>query len=214
MLQSQSFMLFSRCMFAAVKAAVKEKQHKYPVTGMTMGPCAIFVKEYFAKNSPKNLSEGRTAMREAAAAWKSLDETTRKKYEDLSKRYRDEKIHEFERLSDEEKNEMITASLKEKEEKARRRIRKERRERWESTGHPERPPTAYNLFVQEKFNELKERGEMVAPVVKTMTSLSVEWKSMSDSAKKPYVTKATRLLEEYKSKVDEWKAKQSKEVGT
>uniref|UniRef100_A0A0K0DEX2 HMG box domain-containing protein n=1 Tax=Angiostrongylus cantonensis TaxID=6313 RepID=A0A0K0DEX2_ANGCA len=91
---------------------------------MTMGPCAIFVKEHFAKNSPKDLSEGKNTMREAAAAWKSLDE----KYEELSRRYREKKINEFEALSDEEKKEMITASLQEREERARRRIRKARRE--------------------------------------------------------------------------------------
>ncbi|VDM54849.1 unnamed protein product [Angiostrongylus costaricensis] len=97
----------------------------YPVTGMTMGPCAIFVKEHFAKNSPKDLSEGKNTMREALSV--SLFCFVQK-YAELSRRYREKKIHEFEALSDEEKKEMIIASLEEREERARRRIRKARRE--------------------------------------------------------------------------------------
>ncbi|KJH52810.1 HMG box [Dictyocaulus viviparus] len=186
---------------------LREKQHKYPVTGMTMGPCAFFIKEQFAKNRPKNLLEGKRAMREAAVAWKSLDEAAKKKYEDLSKRYRDEKINEFEALSDEEKKELIESSLETKAERARRKIRKERREMWDKTGHPEKPLTSYNLFVQEKFSELKDRGETVTPVVKTMSHLSAEWKAMNDCAKEPYVSKAAKLLDEYKSKLDAWKVK-------
>lgn len=67
-------------------------------------------------------------MKEAAAAWRMLDEASRKKYEELSKHYREDKIREFEALSEEEKQELIKVSVEEKEEKARRRGRKQRRE--------------------------------------------------------------------------------------
>ncbi|KAK6019611.1 hypothetical protein OSTOST_14748, partial [Ostertagia ostertagi] len=146
---------------AVYRTLFREKQHKYPVSGMTMGPCAIFVKEHFAKHHPKDLMEGKNTMKEAGAAWKSLDEASRKKYEELSKRYREEKIKEFEALSEEEKKEMIASSLEAKEEKVKRKTRKERRENWEKTGHPEKPPTAYNLYVQEKYNTLKAQGEII-----------------------------------------------------
>ncbi|PIO65596.1 HMG box [Teladorsagia circumcincta] len=166
-----------------------EKQHKYPVTGMTMGPCAIFVKEHFAKHHPKDLVEGKNTMKEAGAAWKSLDEASRKKYEELSKRYREEKIKEFEALSEEEKKEVIAASLEAKEEKTKRKTQK--------------PPTAYNLYVQEKYNSLKAQGEVITPVAKTMKRVSSEWKGMSEAARE----KAAKLLDEYKQKLEEWKSK-------
>ncbi|RCN34874.1 HMG box [Ancylostoma caninum] len=188
----------------------REKNIKYPATGMTMGPCAIFVKEHFAKNAPKNLSEGKKTMREAAAAWKSLDSVERKKYEDLSKRYRDEKMREFDALSDEEKQERIASSLEMKEEKAKRRERKQRRENWEKTGHPERPPSAYNLYVQEKFNELKKKGEVIVPVSKTMEVISAQWSAMSQSAREPYTKKASVMADQYKTELDAWKAKVEK----
>ncbi|KAK6013837.1 HMG box [Ostertagia ostertagi] len=174
---------------------------------MTMGPCAIFVKEHFAKHHPKDLMEGKNTMKEAGAAWKSLDEASRKKYEELSKRYREEKIKEFEALSEEEKKEMIASSLEAKEEKVKRKTRKERRENWEKTGHPEKPPTAYNLYVQEKYNTLKAQGEIITPVAKTMKRVSSEWKGMSEAAREPYVKKAAKLLDEYKVKLEEWKSK-------
>ncbi|EPB69791.1 HMG box [Ancylostoma ceylanicum] len=174
---------------------------------MTMGPCAIFVKEHFAKNAPKNLSEGKKTMKEAAAAWKSLDSVERKKYEDLSKRYREEKMREFDALSDEEKQERIASSLETKEEKAKRRERKQRRENWEKTGHPERPPSAYNLYVQEKFNELKKKGEVIVPVSKTMEVISAQWSAMSQSAREPYTKKAAAMADQYKTQLDAWKTK-------
>ncbi|KHJ83079.1 HMG box [Oesophagostomum dentatum] len=209
MLQYQTLFVVTRRALASAATAIKEKEKvlKYPVTGMTRGPLAIFVKEYFAKKTPKNLSEGKKIMEEAASAWKSLDSTQRKKYEELSKQYRDQKMHEFDALPEEEKKKRIAASLEMKEERARRRERKERRENWEKTGHPERPPSAYNLFIQEKFNELKKKGEVITPVAKTMQRVSAEWSSMSDSAKQKYITKASKMADHYKVQLDIWKSK-------
>ncbi|VDO60038.1 unnamed protein product [Haemonchus placei] len=207
MLNSRVLLLFNRRLLASVKATTKEKEYKYPVTGMTMGPCAIFVKEHFAKHRPKDLVEGKNTMKEAGAAWRSLDEASRKKYEELSKRYREQKIKEFEALSDEEKKELIASSLQAKEDKLKKKSRKERKENWEKTGHPEKPPTAYNLYVQERYNKLKAQGEPIVPVVKVMPRVSAEWKGMSETAREPYVKKAAKLLEEYKVKLEEWKSK-------
>ncbi|CAJ0602925.1 unnamed protein product [Cylicocyclus nassatus] len=212
MLQS-NFLSMSARFLASAKAMSRGKQVKYPVTGMSMNPLAIYVKEHFAKNSAKSIEEGQKAMKEVVASWKALNSAEKKKYEELSKKYREEKMHEFDALSDEEKQERISASLEEKEERAKRRARKERKEDWEKTGHPERPPSAYNLFVQEKFTDLKNKGEVVTPVVKTMQRLSAEWKGMSDSAKQPYLTKATRLANHYKAEVEAWKAKVKPEKG-
>ncbi|XGW29893.1 hypothetical protein V3C99_009161 [Haemonchus contortus] len=207
MLNSRVLLLFNRRLLASVKATTKEKEYKYPVTGMTMGPCAIFVKEHFAKHRPKDLVEGKNTMKEAGAIWRSLDEASRKKYEELSKRYREQKIKEFEALSDEEKKELIASSLQAKEDKLKKKSRKERKENWEKTGHPEKPPTAYNLYVQERYNKLKAQGEPIVPVVKVMPRVSAEWKGMSATAREPYVKKAAQLLEEYKVKLEEWKSK-------
>ncbi|WKY04045.1 hypothetical protein Q1695_005207 [Nippostrongylus brasiliensis] len=192
MLQSQAVCLFNKRLLARAVSTAKEKEHKYPVTGMTMGPMTFFVKEHFAKASPKDLSEGKNTMKEAAAKWKSLDEASRKRYEELSRQYRDKKIREFEELSEEEKKEMIAASLHEKEERAKRKSRKERKENWEKTGHPERPPSAYNIFVQERYNQLKDQGEVITPVSKTMH--------------RSYNKRAAKLFSEYKSKLESWKA--------
>ncbi|KAK6747119.1 hypothetical protein RB195_000381 [Necator americanus] len=206
MLRPHVLLSFSNRLLASSKPKALTKQ-KYPVTGMTMGPCAIFVKEHFAKHSPKNLSEGKETMKEAAAAWKSLDVVQRKKYEELAKQYRADKMHEFDALSDEEKQERISSSLEEKEEKARRKERRERRDKWEKTGHPERAPSAYNLFVQEQFNQLKKKGGVVTPVVNTMQRISAEWKAMSESAKEPYIAKASKMAERYKTELELWKSK-------
>ncbi|KAK6059782.1 HMG box [Cooperia oncophora] len=212
MLKSQVLLLLSRRLLASSKATTKEKQHKYPVTGMTMGPCAIFVKEHFAKHHPKDLVEGKNTMKEAGAAWKSLDEASRKKYEELSKRYREEKIKEFEALSEEEKSEMIASSLEAKEERMKRKSRKEKKENWEKTGRPEKPPSAYNLYVQEKYNKLKAQGETITPVSKTMKRVSSEWNTMTDAAKEPYNKKAAKLLHDYKVKLEEWKSKSQPQI--
>ncbi|VDM78061.1 unnamed protein product [Strongylus vulgaris] len=187
---------------------------------MSMNPLAIFVKEHFGKNSAKNIEEGQKTMKEAVAAWKTLDSTERKKYEELSKKYREKKMREFDALSDEEKKERISTSVEMKEEKAKRKERRERRENWQRSGHPERPPSAYNLFVQERFTILKNKGEIITPVAKTMRRVSAEWSAMNETAKQarfthiislhhpfPYNTKAAKMAEQYKIEVDAWKAK-------
>ncbi|KAK5984950.1 hypothetical protein GCK32_021134, partial [Trichostrongylus colubriformis] len=61
--------------------------------------------------------------------------------------------------------------------------------------------------VQERYNKMKAEGEVIVPVSKTMHRVSSEWKGMSEAEREPYVKEASRLLDEYKVKLEEWKSK-------
>ena len=59
---------------------------------------------------------------------------------------------------------------------------------------PKRPPSAYLIYHQERYNDLKKDFPLAAEVSKIV---SLEWKNMSEKKRKEYHSRHAKLLKEY-----------------
>uniref|UniRef100_A0A1I7XE15 peptidylprolyl isomerase n=1 Tax=Heterorhabditis bacteriophora TaxID=37862 RepID=A0A1I7XE15_HETBA len=185
----------SKRLMATTLAKSRQLPGKMPA-GMNLNPYAIFVKEQYDNKTA--LSHGENAalrMKNIANAWKMLGETEKKKYSDLSIKYHDMRVMEFENLSEEEKSQKIASYTEKKQARAKRRERRARKEEWESTGHPTIAPSGYQLFVKDSFETLKKDGQKVTPVNEILLKISADWKNMAMEEKEIGIKKRAESCE-------------------
>ncbi|CAN6167916.1 unnamed protein product, partial [Urochloa humidicola] len=74
---------------------------------------------------------------------------------------------------------------------------------------PKRPPSAFFVFMEEFRKDYKEKHPNVKQVSVIGKAGGEKWKSLSESEKAPYVSKAEKLKAEYTKKIDAYNNKQS-----
>ncbi|CAN6198833.1 unnamed protein product [Urochloa humidicola] len=67
---------------------------------------------------------------------------------------------------------------------------------------PKRPPSAFFVFMEEFRKDYKEKHPNVKQVSVIGKAGGEKWKSLSESEKAPYVSKAEKLKAEYTKKID------------
>ncbi|CAL5072943.1 unnamed protein product [Urochloa decumbens] len=72
---------------------------------------------------------------------------------------------------------------------------------------PKRPPSAFFVFMEEFRKDYKEKHPNVKQVSVIGKAGGEKWKSLSESEKAPYVSKAEKLKVEYTKKMDAYNNK-------
>lgn len=145
-----------------------------------------------------------TAVSKALGArWKEMSEKDRKSYTKMAakaKQNYDKEMESYTRPSDQE----IQAKIDEK--------KSSRKSKSKSTPKdkdaPSKGKTAYNLYCAERRPELKAQGDLDAKEI--TSTMSTEWKELSDKKKKKYVKLAAADAERYKAELETYLAKKSK----
>ncbi|KAH7716088.1 Protein HMG-5 [Aphelenchoides avenae] len=203
-------------------SGVGERSSQLPSGYRAPNKFAVFVQEQFKKTPVADRKQSKAVVVEAAKLWKSLADDAKKEYANKASQVAEQRRNEFERLPDEQKHAKLEEHAERLRKVANRHTRIARRhvsqrmwlpiltqlllQFYARTGRPKQPLSAYKLFVQEQL-QFVQTGTGTWDARKSAFRDAVsQWKSLPADAKKPYITKAAGLKEQYLRDLRKWEA--------
>ncbi|XP_071129781.1 transcription factor A, mitochondrial-like [Mytilus edulis] len=144
------------------------------------------------------------AVQICSGMWESLDDVTRKGYQDRAhvrlEAYREEMKKFKDSLTAEQKELLKEAKKQIREEKIKKKEKKEEKQKNTEHGLPKRPLSSYMIFVNSKMpNPYSDKS-----ATEFVQMLGHEWKEMSKQEKQSFEVLYAEAKEEYNLKMTEW----------
>ncbi|CAG0908191.1 unnamed protein product [Cyprideis torosa] len=144
--------------------------------------------------------------KQLADMWKTLDSSSKATFEakaaQAKSRYDNELSAFIQRIGPANKQKLETAERKLREIKLKSKKEKARREQMEKEGKPKRPKLPFFRFIEASGRK---------PGVETFKVCGQEWRSLSESAKQPFVEAYEVDKKKYSTDLVNWEAKMLKE---
>lgn len=187
-------------------SGVGERSSQLPSGYRAPNKFAVFVQEQFKKTPVADRKQSKAVVVEAAKLWKSLADDAKKEYANKASLVAEQRRNEFERLPDEQKRIKLEEHAERLRKVANRRKRIARHQFYARTGRPKPPLSAYMMFVQEQLQFVQTGAGTWDARKSAFRDAVSQWKSLSADAKKPYITKAAGLKEQYLRDLRKWEA--------
>ncbi|KAL3101723.1 hypothetical protein niasHT_020608 [Heterodera trifolii] len=193
-------------LLSAVPTSVSGVELRLPSKFNAPHAFAIYLREQFGAQT----GLAKDIVKSVSVTWNNLSDDEKQRYADSAKKFADEKRENFERLSEEQKQELIEQHQSNVARRRRLRKKKSLQKLFADTNHPKRPLMSYMIFAkkQQQASTLKTREERVNFAIE----LGEQWQQMTDTEKEPYVTESRHNLAIYNHQVEEWKEKYADEI--
>ncbi|CAC5373210.1 TFAM [Mytilus coruscus] len=144
------------------------------------------------------------AVQICSGMWESLDDVTRKGYQDRAharlEAYKEEMQKFKDSLTPEQKELLKEAKKQKREEKVKKKEKKEEKQKNVEHGLPKRPLSSYMFFVNSKMpNPYSDKS-----ATEYVQMLGHEWKELSKEDKQSFEELAAEAKEEYSLKMTQW----------